>query len=154
MQEFNDLLKKVMSFCNNHFVINSKVGVFTILGGRITLLGDYLPGMFILITGSRLNDAVFKITAVNGDIYSIDGKPIDEVFTGIVYALSPPRDFMRIISDIYDYNENIGEITGVISENNDGYSYKLATNKSGAIMTWHDAFTNQLVVYRRISKDI
>ena len=56
------MLYEIMRYCRNFFAVNSKIGKWEIVGGKIRL-PFLLDGQYFLIKGSVFNDGVYKYPA-------------------------------------------------------------------------------------------
>lgn len=69
------MLLEVMRECKNFFVRTEEPGEFVVHDGEIEVNGDYLPGQFVLITGSILNDGVYRVEVVEDGRISFIAPP-------------------------------------------------------------------------------
>ena len=142
----------VMRECRNFFEATSETGVYTITSSVIDLQGGYLPGQYILITGSSINNGLYLLTDT---AYTLDMAQ-DETFIGIIYGLRVPADFVTVCNEIKTFNDSeMGKPTNIVSENVLGvHSYSLGIDKSGIIAGWQAVFSSRLAPFRRMFSDI
>lgn len=146
------MIDQICAHIHNYFTAAGDIhpGSYTIQGGEISL-PFLLPGQYFRIDGSALNDGVYK--------YPIDPTDeaqalADESFTGEIWAMKPPRRFIRLCEDIAAWQAKYGAAmqSPFQSESIQGaYSYTKASSAdgSGAIGSgWMAAFRNQLNEWR------
>jgi hypothetical protein len=136
-------LADVLGYLRNWFVCGMTSGTFAIDGGELDAPElELQDGQYIRIVGSVFNDGLH---VANDDTLT------DETFTGTVYALAIPADILALVEDIEAYRDAT-ETAGapVVAESFDGYSYKLATNHDGNILSWVDRFRSRLNRWRKI----
>jgi len=136
----------VMREVRNFFEYTAEIGEFEIVNSIITLTDDYLLGQYILITGSILNDGLYLL---HDDLYTLD-VVIDEKFTGIVYGLRVPRDFVDLSNEIIEFNKKAGINSDLVSESFGTYSYRVATTSDGMRAGWIDVFADRLREFRHM----
>lgn len=71
------MLLEVCREVRNFFVRTEESGEFLLQDGEIEVSGYYLPGQFVLITGSILNDGVFRVESVDDGVISFVIVPED-----------------------------------------------------------------------------
>lgn len=154
------MLLEIMRECKNFFVVSEETGTFEIFDGFIQLDKKYLKGQYIAIgrmtansPGSILNAGIYRII---DDVYTLKRTPPveDEVFSGSVFGLSIPVDFLELVKSIEAFQEKQGTPTNITSESFGVYSESRATGADGAPMGWSDVFRKQLNRYRRMFPDI
>lgn len=137
----------VMRHCRNFFEVGHIDGNIAISGNAIAPS----PGSpWCYITGSWFHDGVWQIVdgMLKGDS---DGVPLDEEFSGRVWMLKPPRDFLTLCETISAYDDK--NPTGALMQEKFGnYSYMRNQNTAG--QTWKDAFRSQLVPYMRMCSEV
>ena len=124
-------------------------GTFTIANGSIQELPFLIPGQYFRITGSALNNGVYKY----GDAHI---SLRDEVFEGAIWAMYVPVDFVDLAREINNWLEaNATALNGPYqSESFGGYSYSKgsSTRADGtAYAPWQAQFASRLGRYRRLS---
>ena len=153
------MINKVMTYLNNYFYkISSTTGLkvsdnieltFTNSTSKIAGSFDltYKVGMYIRVSGSDLNDNIYKITAVGVDEITVDGTLVDETEEAYIYQLTPPQDFIELVTEITTWNTNNASSQGVASESIDDYAISF-DNSNGT--GWQGAFSNRLATYRKM----
>ena len=131
----------VMRQINKFFVGGYRSGDFAITGGALSPA----PSCgYVYIQGSKRHDGVW---AVSGDMLTDlpDGLP-DETFTGRVYELNPPGDFLALCGEISSYDDAhpVGEMQ---SETFGDYSYTRASAQGGE-HGWQSEYRTRLNAYR------
>jgi len=128
-------------------------GDFTIENGKITD-ADFLAGIkdnqYFRIIGSVFNDGIFQ--------YTDELELIDESFSGSIWLLAIPSEFLSLVADIEAWQAKNGSVDSAAmspfySESFGGYSYSKSAGSvsgTGASTTWQTAYKNRLNIYRRI----
>ena len=137
------MLNEIMQSIKNYFATGIyKNGTFTIENGTISL--DFaVPGCFIKIEGSILNNGVYEYPTTELN---------DETFAGTICVLAPPADFLELCEEIEAHvkaNKNKKK-SPLQSESFDGYSYTRATTSTGAFADWRTVFGERLSAWRKI----
>lgn len=127
---------------------------YTISSGNITPSDFLKEGQYFRICGSDLNDGVWLNTT--------DGrkKLRDETFTGTIWVMSVPQDFVELCEQIaawatINQSPTSANMSVLTSESFENYSYSKGSNGgsrsgvSGAAITWQTAFYDALTPYRR-----
>jgi len=105
----------------------------------------YLPGQYILIQHSILNDGVYKIASVTNGVITVVETIYDETAKVNIFGLAPPRDFLDLVTDIAAFTGK----DGVKSESIDDYSVSFEGDGS-----WKTAFRKRLNTYRSMYDDL
>lgn len=147
------MFTQVCQYLRNWFERTKYIGDFIIASGELTYGGGstlpLLSGQYYRIIGSVLNDGVHKY----GDTHD---QLTDESFTGSVWSMAVPPDFVDLVDDI---NKWVSANTAAInspyqSESFAGYSYSLrgTTNSAGQAVgaTWQSQFAARLAPWRKI----
>lgn len=134
----------VMRHVRNHFIRDSIRGDFTHADGVLTPADSFAPGMWIAVTGPE--------NGVPSGVYQLDEKGGipelgDTVWTGTVYRLAPPADFLRLCGDIGCWAAANPD-PAVTGEKLGEYS----TNRQA--VTWEEAFAPALAPYRRMFAEV
>ena len=132
-------------------------GRFTVSGGAVTCTdrADFAVagGQYYRIVGSLYNDGVWQNGAESSSGMS------DEIFTGQVWLMAPPRDFCDLADEIEKWIERFGDaaLSPYASESFGGYSYTLRgtsrrneSARDNEDASWQTAVKRQLSAYRRI----
>lgn len=147
------MIGEICAEIKNYFVYEGDryIGDWVIFNGVISPILE-LPTNYIRIQGSRLNDGVHQVDAMNLK---------DEAFHGAINIMSPPSHFLSLCDEIAEWqgkNGGIGSanMSPFSSESFGGYSYNKGalnsgSNSSGQIVpTWKNVFASRLKQYRRI----
>lgn len=135
----------VMRQINNHFVSSYLDAAFAVAGGYLT---PAPAASFVRITGSALHDGVWELQG--GKLVGDDAA--DEAFTGRVWLLKPPREFLALCREISSYHDK--NPTGApISERFGDYQVTRANEYTGG-GGWQRAFFAQLTPYRRMFAEV
>lgn len=108
----------------------------------------FLVGEYVKIEGSRLNDGVYKISAIDAISLTIDATvdltiTTEPEITCTLTKLDIPKELIALIAEIKTYNTNVTD--GVASESQGSRSISYGT-QSG----WQGAFKSRLSQYRKV----
>ena len=135
-------LAELCAEVRNYFETDKRFGDFTISGGTFAPSDFIKDGQYFRIVGSTFNDGVYRCPATG---------MTDETFTGAVWAMSVPPDFIALSDEIEEYNNSdAGKASPYTSESFGGYSYTKATDSNGAPVGWQKAFASRLSLWRKI----
>lgn len=139
----------VMRHCRNYFETGYMDGTFRITGN---MLPEARGARFVYISGSLMHDGVWE--SCDGFLTgrSVDGLTNEE-FTGRVWFLNPPEDFLQLVRDMQEY-EKKNPITAVLSESFGGYSVERAGTADGKPVTPERMFSVRLNDYRRMFTEV
>lgn len=137
----------VMREVSNAFPKARWEGAFTLTGGRLNL-DALLPGDWIAVEGSLRFDGIHQLDAEG----RLPGAA-DEGFTGAVWLLSPPADFLRLCGEIAAWAETAAQ-PGVKRESFGAYAVEYPTNALGLTPDWRGAFAAQLRPWRRMAEEV
>lgn len=152
-------LTDICAECRNYFLpdyinlANSiHRGTYTISDGTVSDTSFLLQGQYFRIVGSVLNVGVYENTA--------EGRASlrDETFTGSIWAMAVPPDFIRLANDIeawQEKNESIDSknLSPFSSENISGvygYSKGGSNSNGGTAVPWQAQFGARLKRYKRV----
>lgn len=143
------MISEICAYLKNYFV-NSKddviVGEFTIENGEIHI-PQAKVGQYIRIQGSTFNDGVFPANTKN---------LTDEVFSGAVWLMHCPKDFIDIVDEIKEWQDKYFAVVSspYQSESFGNYSYSMkssaANGEDGRQTTWQSVFKDRLRRWRKI----
>ena len=136
-------IASVMRHCRNYFERGYFDGEITIQNGAFTSLA-LADGRYIAISGSAYNDGVYKIGT---------DTMTDEVFTGRVWLLSPPADFVALAEEIRAWDEKNAPSV-YTAENFGEYSYSRAGDGAGGVATWQSVFSARMRNYQKLSSGV
>ena len=158
------MITEICKSCRNYFATDFKTGalfgaetgVFSLVDKNITVQGEYKAGQYIAVSGSVLNNGVYRIERVNDGVIALESDDLlDEEWSGTVYALRIPSDFLRLAKRIGDFaNSDDGQAGNVVSASFGIQSVSYGTNSAGMRAGWQDVFRNDLSKYRRMFPDI
>ena len=135
-------LAELCAEVRNYFETDKRFGDFTISGGTFAPSDFIQDGQYFRIVGSTFNDGVYRYPATG---------LTDETFTGAVWAMSLPPDFIALSAEIEEYNNSdAGKASPFTSESFGGYAYTKATDSNGAPIGWQKAFASRLNQWRKI----
>ena len=132
----------VMRHVRNHFIRDSLCATWHHAGGTLTPTEHFQPGMWIAITGNNAPTGVFQLDEQGG----IPGLE-DITWTGRVYRLNPPADFIRLCGDIACWAAANPDVA-ITGEKLGEYSV------SRRAVTWQEAFAPALAPYRRMYAEV
>lgn len=140
------MLYKILNEINNFFEVNTDGVVMVFSAKTITGSFDYTyyANQYVRINGSLLNDGVYKVVSLVGNVLTIEETLISEDTSDLAYisGLSVPNDLISLATEISTFNTN-SEI-GVVSESQGNRS---ATYSDG---TWQGIFKAKLAPYRKL----
>ena len=139
----------VMRSVRNFFHDGYREGLFTIVGNVISPVPD---APYIAISGSRQHNGVFACSP-DGALSGFPEGKHDEEFSGKVWMLYPPDDFLQLCEQINQYDQK-NPIGAMHSESFGDYSYTRGTDDQGGIPTWQEAYSGQLREYRRMFTEV
>ena len=153
------MLSEVCDFVHNYFEYEIHHGTFSIVNGDIDLTGLVKNGQRFRILGSALNDGIYTYydeSALYNDDDDALADLMDETFTGAIIAMAIPKAFLKIVSDITEWQNKNSQIveSPYTSESFGGYSYTKSTgsgSNAGGVLGWRDIFRARLNAYRRIA---
>lgn len=135
----------VMRQVNNHFVRGYLDADFAVEGG---FLMPAPAAPFVYITGSAMHDGVWEVRG--GELVGDDAA--SEAFTGRVWLLKPPREFLALCREISAYNDK--NPTGApISERFGDYQVTRANEYTGG-GGWEKVFSSRLAPYRKMFAEV
>lgn len=140
--------------CRNFHKPDIYTGDFTITGGVLGPLPDIPDGAWIRIVGSVFNDGCWQYPAAN---------LTDETFTGAVWLMHVPPDFVALLDDINAWEAaNADAVASAAaevlagpysSESFAGYTYTKKTSIGDVPTTWNDprlGFSKRLNTWRKV----
>jgi hypothetical protein len=142
------MLGEVLAYLNNHFVRGNAWGTEAEADG-VTCCSpeDYVPGQYIRIYGSVLNDGVYKIASIDGDKL-VTVETLQPEASGFnVWGLAVPAEVVKLATEIAAYQTT--EKPGVASESLGDYSVSYAAGSSSA-PGWVWAFKDRLRPWRKV----
>jgi hypothetical protein len=139
-------------------VLNEEKGDYEISDGKITLHDSYKVGQWVHISGSLLNDGLYRLHGVEGSLCMLGNGTDDEMpvqdealFYGAVRGLRIDPLFMSLARDILAWSETNGKPTALTSESVLGvHSWSRATGANGVPLGWQGVFADRLVPFKRM----
>lgn len=136
----------VMRHCRNFFPTGYADGTFRITGN---VLAD-VDSPWVYIQGSRYHDGVWRVD--NGHLTERSVEVMqDEEFSGRIWFLDPPEDFLELCKAIREYDAK-NPAGAYASEAFGAYSYSRAA--AGKDAGWAAVFAAQLAPYRRMFSEV
>jgi hypothetical protein len=143
-------LTRICAKLKNHFLRNKYEGEFTLVSGTAPL--ELLDGQFFVIVNSNLNDGVFQNTAESL------AKIQPETFTGRIWTMKVPVDFLELVEDIDMLNAKVEELglldKGYASESFGGYTYSLQSGAPAYMQEWLRRINSGMSMYQKIREDL
>ena len=134
------MLEQILAYLHTDFAKQTlPEQEWTIADGTMDVPGA-LPGQYVRIVGSVLNDGVYQ--------YPLTGLT-DETFTGTVRLLKIEKAVLEMVPEIEAWCEK-NQPTAFTSESFGGYSYSRATDSSGVPAGWQKVFDSRLAPYRKM----
>lgn len=131
---FEQSVEACMRQCFNAFERDCYNGDVSITNGVMSPAPDC---EWIWVKGSFKNDGLHHLTDYVDELNH--GSLVDEQFTGEVWRLVPPKDFLEICKQVSDFTEKIHPYDP-ISESFGNYSHTNGRSESGNILTWQDSY--------------
>lgn len=138
----------VMREVRNSFPASCMEDEWRIADGSLTPSDLLLPGDWIAIRGSMLNDGIWQLQ----DGACLPGAR-DETFRGEVWLLQPPAAFLALCGEIVDWAGR-NSLDTAKSERFGDYSCTRATDRNGLPVDWRDVFRARLIPYRRMFGEV
>lgn len=136
------MIDRICKYINNYFDSESFEGDYSITNQVLDEAGFLSVGEYYRITGSRYNDGVHVHPALDLQ---------DESFSGTIFKISLPKDFIKLADNIREFCRKNGEYTSVyLKESFGGYSYTKLTTGDGSAPSWQNVFKKELNMWRKI----
>lgn len=136
----------IMREIRNYFPASFHDAAWTLSGGILSPKIDLPPEGWIAISGSLRNNGVHHLTG--GALPAA----VDEAWTGRVWLLAPPQDFLDLCARIASWSD-AHQDAGVIRESFGAYS-RTCASAAGRAITWQEAFSADLAPYRRMFSEV
>lgn len=138
----------VMKKCRNYFETGYMDGSFRITGNKLL---DVPDARYVYISGSMFHDGVWEVS--QGYLTGRDVSGLDnEEFSGRVWFLNPPADFLDLCETIKVYEEK-NPVGALVQERFGEYSY-MRNMRSGSDTGWQATFRNALAPYCRMFSEV
>lgn len=135
----------MMRQCRNYFETGYIDGTFRITGNQLDAGAET---RYIYISGSKMHDGVWELA--DGYLVGRDA-PGDEEFTGRVWELSPPLDFLSLCQTVETYDAKY-PMSAIIRETFGGYSREWAEKMMG--LTGAQVFAGRVSTYNRMFTEV
>ncbi len=150
------MLYEVMNNINNHFVNSKEKNKLIIVSDGIESESNfkevYLPGQYILIKNSVLNDGVYKVLSFNSNKITVkEALQAENIESICIFGLAVPKTFITLVENIESWQNKNSCNVGISSEKIDDYQINYSNNGSKGYLS---AFKNQLNTYRKMYSDI
>ena len=145
------MLTEICATIRNYFTYDSDKhpGTYKVVGGSLVPAVE-IPADYYAIFGSRKNNGVHKATDVLKD---------EDEFSGSVWAMSIPDDFLALAQEISAWQTKYGgldseALSPFTSESFGGYSYSKGSSGSSTSgtpdgSTWQGVYASRLNRWRR-----
>lgn len=144
------MMQSVMRECRNFFETAYADGSFSISAAGVLSPMTALGAGYIAIEGSTFHNGVH--CALNsGKLIDLDETPAEN-FSGRVWLLCPPADFVRLCEEIDDYVSK-NPATAFVSESFGGWSGTRASGQNG-VLSWQQVFAARLAPFRRMYTEV
>lgn len=147
------MVPALMRRCRNHFVESFADGAWSLADGKITGPVPMTPG-WIAVGGSGLCDGVHLV----GDDGTIAGLTGQGSWTGRVWHLAPPEDFLHLAGEIAAYRAGHSSAEPQVVRRRESfgvYACEVAYGEGEAASTdWEAAFADALRPFRRMFDDL
>lgn len=139
----------------NCFYIRSSDSV-TAIGENTLTVGNgskFVAGQYVYVQGSVLNDGIYRIASVDGNVLGIVGSVmmVEASVVGWIYGLAIPKDLLAIIDEIKTYQLSVsGNAQNIASETLGDYS----VTYGGGSNSWTEVYKKRLMPYKHIYLDL
>ena len=151
------MLNEILNYLNNYFAdTDYSFETACTFTASDTIAGDFadtfIVGEYILIEGSRVNDGVYLIKAIDGTSITID-LTVDYVITTepeTTMTLTKcyiPQDLISLIAEINTFNANSTD--GIASESQGQRSVSYVSGGNGT-SGWINAFSPRLSIHKKL----
>ncbi len=138
----------VMREVRNTFPACCTRGTWTLREGRLTPDALLLPGDWIAVCGSMLNDGIRQLDEDG----CLPGTR-DETFYGEIWLLRPPAAFLDLCAEIVDWAARNAPAAERAERFGD-YAVTRATDRYGLPVDWRDVFRARLVPWRKMFGEV
>lgn len=138
------VMRQVRNYFERGYIDNE----FVIRGGVLSMAdGTPIESPYVAISGSMHSDGVYVL-----DDGVLRGSERDESFSGRVWLLNPPPDFLALCEQISAFDDKRPP-TDIVSESFGSYHY--STSGGGMARTgWKAVFTPMLAPYRKMFTEV
>ena len=155
------MIEQVCASIHNYFEEDPVTGRRLIYPGKYAIVNGVISlpflddGQYFRVFGSKKNDGVHQYHAVLEE--SEESGLKDETFTGVIWEMRPPQEFLDMVSEISDWMNQYGDTMKNPYQSEDVigvYRYtKMTTGKvtGDYIATWQNVFKDRLKEWRRLA---
>ena len=147
--------------CAGELIVEEERGEFSVTVHGILKgldVNTYINGQWVHISGSRINDGIYKLGEGYEGAYPLlngtDDEPVvngAEAFEGIIRWLRIEPSMITLARDVMEFSAGSGKETGYASESVLGvHSWTKATDNNNMPITWQTAFSGRLRPYTRL----
>ncbi len=140
-------IPQIMRDIRNGFPACALEGAWRLHGGMLTPCEALPDEGWVVLEGTACQDGIHHL----GKGGALDGAA-DEDWTGRVWLLAPPADFLALCGEIARWVDQAPE-AGVLRESFGAYS-RTAVTTGGRPVTWQEAFAQALMPYRRMFSEV
>jgi hypothetical protein len=140
----------VMREIRNFFLLTAENGDFTVSNGHMSLVNSYTVGQYVLVETTFGKQTIHVISEAESEgTYVLSPSLPDGTFTGTLYGLSVPEDFVALCKEIHLFNEK-NDASVIIHENVNGvYAHTKGSGKKGAPICWVEVFERRLRPFKK-----
>lgn len=148
------MISQVCAHIHNYFETDDMTGQRLIYPGNYTIengsieLPFLVDGEYFRVFGSRFNNGVHQYP---GDDLR------DETFTGVIWEMRPPQEFLALVDEIQEWVDKYGDVMKNPYQSEDVIGvYRYTKMTSGKvtgdyIATWQNVFKDQLKEWRKLA---
>lgn len=148
------MLAEICDSIHNYFEVDPATGKQMIYPGTYTISGGgiALPfmksGQYFRVFGSESNDGIHAYPADDME---------DEVFTGVIWKMRVPKEFLALVAEIESWMDKYGDVMRNPYQSEDVIGVtrytKMTTGKvtGDYIATWQNAYKDRLKKWRNIA---
>lgn len=144
----NSMMTELCQDLRNWFERDKYFGTFTISSYKLDA-PFLMEGQYYRIIGSVFNNGIHRYSEKTRDV-----SLRDETFTGAVWAMAVPPDFLALVQEIKDWNVNARpKMLGPYSSENlssSGYSYQRQSAEDMAKADYKTVFGARLNKWRKL----
>ena len=142
-------MERILKYLNNYFYSFGKRGEFEANRNVLNVKDGFYLGQYIKVCGSNFNDGVYRIVGTEDSGICLDRALNKETFNGVIFGLKVPKNLQELNFKIESYIESNSN-NNFVSESFGDYSYTRTTGRNGGLLTWQEAFREELKPYRKM----
>lgn len=148
------MISEVCAHIHNYFETDDITGQRLIYSGTYTIENGSIDlpfledGQYFRVFGSKKNNGVHQYPATDLQ---------DETFTGVIWEMRPPQEFLEIVESIEDWMDKYGDVMRNPYQSEDMIGvYRYTKMTSGKvtgdyIATWQNVYKDQLNEWRKLA---